>query len=392
MATGFKENGVDLDVRYLRKDELNLGSIGTFTWGDNNVGQLGLSLPTTVNLSSPTQVSTANTWMSIHAGCATFFAIDFARRLWSWGNNEYGQLGHGDLINRSSPTLVDVYQQWADVSANYRSVVAVTEAGRLATWGENESGQLGTGNTTPRSAPGLVGSLTNWKQVSTSSDFYGDTFVGAVKTDGTLWTWGKNGAGALGSGANSARSSPVQVGALKNWKKVVCGANFMVAIKTDGTLWSWGDNVFGMLGSGTTTPRSSPVQVGALTDWADVSVRSHSVLAIKTNGTLWGWGADNSNLGFGNSSLTAIVSPTQVGALTDWKYVVAGEYCSFAIKLNGSLWACGRNNFGQLGDGTTTMRSTFTQIGTLNNWAMVETARSNYVGSSEDHTTMGIMV
>jgi len=91
----------------------------------------------------------------------------------------------------------------------------------------------------------------------------------AIKTDGTLWVWGRNDAGQLGIGNTVDRSSPVQVGALSDWAQV-CGIDrTSLAIKTDGTLWSWGLASNGLLGNGATVNRSSPVQIGSLTDWKE---------------------------------------------------------------------------------------------------------------------------
>ena len=89
----------------------------------------------------------------------------------------------------------------------------------------------------------------------------------AIKTDGTLWSWGSNNSGQLGQGNTINRSSPVQVGALANWSHPAAAASFAIATKTDGTLWSWGDGGSGQLGLGNTTTYSSPVQVGSLTTW-----------------------------------------------------------------------------------------------------------------------------
>lgn len=146
----------------------------------------------------------------------------------------------------------------------------------LYAWGGNGQGQLGQGNVAGLSSPTQIGSLTNWAQVS-----FGATFSAAIKTDGTLWTWGRNIIGQLGDGTVINRSSPVQVGVLTNWLQVSCGGDFSAggfsaAVKTDGTLWLWGRNNGGQLGQGNVTNRSSPVQVGSLTNWSQVSLSNTS--------------------------------------------------------------------------------------------------------------------
>ena len=141
-------------------------------------------------------------------------------------------------------------------------------------------GQLGNGTTVDYSAAIQVGTLTNWSQVSCFS-----RTPAAIKTDGTLWTWGYNGFGGIGNGSvNFTYSSPVQVGSLTNWKQVSCGGFLSAAaIKTDGTLWTWGYNNNGQLANGTTINYSSPIQVGSLTTWQQVSAVSASgvLTAIK---------------------------------------------------------------------------------------------------------------
>jgi len=117
---------------------------------------------------------------------------------------------------------------------------------------------------------------------------------------------------------------------------------------SDLRLWSWGYNAQGELGLGNITNYSSPKQVGALTTWLNVAAGNYHSLAIKTDGTLWVWGASNFGcLGLGN--LTDYSSPKQVGALTTWLNITAGRYHSLAIKTDGTLWGWGRNSSGQLG-------------------------------------------
>ena len=224
----------------------------------------------------------------------------------------------------------------------------------LYAWGQGGSGQLGLGNTTYYSSPVQVGSLTTWSKLTTSN-----SLSLAVKTDGTLWSWGYNGSGGLGLGNRTNYSSPKQVGALTNWSQVSCNSNASLAIKTDGTLWSWGYNSWGQLGTGNLTYYSSPVQVGSLTNWAKISQQSASSLAIKTDGTLWIWGS-NSNGQLGDNTLTDRSSPVQtVTGGTNWSVVACGRAHTAAIKTDGTLWAWGRNDGGQLGDNTTTNKSSF---------------------------------
>ena len=178
-------------------------------------------------------------------------------------NTTYGALGVGDTTSKSSPTQVGALTTWTNkFSAAEGTVLAIKSDGTLWAWGRGDSGQLGDGTTVSKSSPVQIGALSDWAQVCTAGDH-----SGAVKTDGTLWMWGANGTGRLGDGTTTARSSPVQIGALSDWASVYLAPSVSFAMKTDGTLWAWGENDEGVLGQGNTTDASSPVQIGAETDF-----------------------------------------------------------------------------------------------------------------------------
>ncbi len=256
-----------------------------------------------------------------------------------------------------------------DVYPNIASQLGSRISPGLWSWGGNEHGQLGLGNTVDRSSPLQVGALTNWKQVDAGSrsPLFNINASGGVKSDGTLWTWGYNNQGQLGLGNTLRRSSPVQVGSLTNWRQVSSAGDAMLSVKVDGTLWAWGTNGSGKLGLGNTTTRSSPVQVGTLTNWKQVSINSDITACIKTDGTLWTWGSNGSGQ-LGQSNTISRSSPVQVGSLTNWKQVSCGQNHMLCVKTDNTLWAWGVNSTGQLGLGDTVDRSSPVQVGTLTNW------------------------
>jgi len=177
------------------------------------------------------------------------------------------------------------------------AVLALANIGEITAFatGSNFLGTLGDGDIIDRSSPvQIIG--TGWSQIA---GCHGQAAAG-VKTDGTLWLWGENFTGVLGDGTTTARSSPVQtIAGGTNWSSVSTAKSFSAGIKTDGTLWLWGDNSDGQLGTNNTTNTSSPIQtVCGGTNWASVATGSfvgmfgYFTLALKTDGTLWSRGGN----------------------------------------------------------------------------------------------------
>lgn len=360
---------VDFDDYYVTDSWLIDRFAGSLMYATGSGGQGRAGYGDTTFRSSPIQIGSFGDWAEVFGRSSMNAGIRTNGALYTWGNGGFGQLGLGDRTTVSSPVQVGTLTNWKQVGVGVSNhMVAVKTDGTLWAWGFNSVGQLGQGNTTYYSSPVQVGALTNWKQVSASFQA-----THAIKTDGTLWAWGSDSAsGVLGIGQSSALySSPVQVGSLTNWKTVMTGNYFVLAIKTDGTLWSWGGNTAGELGLGDTTNRSSPVQVGALTNWKYVASNGQSTAAIKTDGTLWSWGINTFGQ-LGLNDTTSRSSPVQVGSLTNWKYAAMGNNFANAVKTDGTLWAIGgRASSGQLGLGDITNRSSPVQVGALTNWKSV---------------------
>jgi len=358
------------------KVECEAGST-LWSWGDNGIGQLGLGDAGATDRSSPEQVGSLTNWGSVFGGEIHTTAIKTDRTVWSWGDNEFGQLGLEDELDRSSPVQVGLLTDWSYITGGRFFTAALKTDGTLWTWGSNDNGQLGLGDVgagTDRSSPEQVGALSIWKSIDG-----GGYHTAAIKTDGTLWTWGRNTNGQLGLENVLIRSSPEQVGSLTNWSFVACGGLHTTAIKTDGTLWAWGYNQDGGLGLGdvgATTYRSSPEQVGSLTNWSSVAGGRYFTAAIKTDGTLWTWG-DNQGGQLGIEDIAHRSSPEQVGSLTDWKSVGCGFYHTSSIKTDGTIWAWGYNLYGQLGLENALDNSSPEQIGSLSDWSSITSGRNH---------------
>ena len=335
-------------------------------WGYNSTGQLGLG--NTTNYSSRVQIGALTTWSKIDLMSFSSIAIKTDGTLWTWGNNGYGRLGLGNTTGYSSPKQVGALTTWSNISGGgFGHVMVIKTDGTMWSWGYNAQGQLGLENTTNYSSPKQIGSDT-WSSVSCGYDHNL-----AIKPNGTMWSWGQFGNGGLGLGGSfQHRSSPTQIGALTTWSKISADGSSSMAIKTDGTMWSWGNNDNGRLGLGDTTNQSSPVQIGALTTWSSVSCGGYTgfAAAIKTDGTLWSWGYNIfGQLGLGNETNQS--SPVQIGALTTWSSVSSKGYRAHAIKTDGTLWSWGFGNNGRLGLGNTTYYSSPKQVGSSTNWRSV---------------------
>jgi alpha-tubulin suppressor-like RCC1 family protein len=186
----------------------------------------------------------------------------------------------------------------------------------------------------------------------------------ALKTDGTIWTWGDGEYGQLGLGFigyGYYKSTPAQIGNNTDWLTVSAGWRHTAAIKTNYTIWTWGLNSSGQLGREGDT--SIPVQVGTNSDWTAVASGGFHTIACKANGTLWAWG-ENSASQLGDGTQIDRYTPRQVfGVTLDWSNITAGYEHSLGLKTNGTIWSWGKNNVGQLGLGDTINRNIPTLIG-----------------------------
>lgn len=406
-----------------------------WSWGYNFSGQVGDN--TTTQRNSPVRVGSANDWQHISAGGSSMLARRTDGTLWSWGGNGSGQLGQGVVDGASRPhvpTQVGSATTWQEISAGWVHALATTSDGALHAWGSNTSGAVGLSpyaarpvfhNGGPVASAG-AGSATSmllrpdggawafgsnsggqfstgsqdsllhllpapagvgyvWKQLSVGSQY-----TLAIRADGTLWGIGLNSGNQLGDGTQTNRYEWTQIGPDSNWATVSAGINHSLAVKQDGTLWAWGINTGNQLGDGTTTSRTVPTQIGTATDWAAVHVGGFTFsIAQKRNGTLWGWGG-NSTGQLGDGSFTARPTPVAIaGGVADWIDVAVGSTHVLAIRANGTLWGWGVNSRYQLGNGSTTNRSTAAQIGTATNWKSVSASGEHSIAVRSDGTLWG---
>jgi alpha-tubulin suppressor-like RCC1 family protein len=323
-----------------------------WTWGWARNGALGTN-DTTPNRSTPVTTFVGGTnWRQVSAGYEYMAAIKTDGTLWTWGEGGSGILGNASTTDVFTPiTTFSGGTNWQQVSCGSFHTAAIKTDGTLWVWGAGSArlgtGALSFGTNTPVTT--FAGG-TNWRQVSC-----GRSHTAAIRTNGTLWTWGYGVYGKLGNDNISSRFTPVTTFAGgTNWKQVSCGEDHTAAIKTDGTLWTWGRGFLGRLGNNDTNNRTTPVTTFAGgTNWRQVSCGDEHTAAIKTDGTLWTWGAGTFGR-LGNGVINQVWTPvTTFSGGTDWQEVSAGGSHTSAIKTDGTLWTWGYGNLGRLGNGAT---------------------------------------
>ena len=357
-----------------------------WTWGRNGDGMLGQNQPENTNKSSPTQIP-GSIWKYVSQTYGAVSAIKTDGTAWMWGSANSHTLcqNNPDNTHRSSPVQVGSSTIWNKTGASEGQTVFFTKTdGTLWSCGQNTNGGLGINDRTNRSSPVQIPGTTWDQPMSTAmSTAY------CTKTDGTLWTWGGNQYGNMGQNNALQKSSPVQIDG-SNWSKLASSSRQTMAIKTDGTLWGWGNNNSGCLGMANhpegdfrTHQRSisSPSQIPGTT-WLDIGCAHYNSAATKTDGTLWAWGK-NQYGELGQNDRTSQSSPVQIPGTT-WKTVRGGAIgLMFGTKTDGTLWAWGRNYLGSIGQnqsagpGTQNSRSSPVQVGSDTTWNLADVQWGN---------------
>ncbi len=342
---------------------------GVKCWGDNDFGQLGDN--TTINRSTPVAVSgLASGVRAVAAGLYHTCALTTGGGVKCWGSNYYGQLGDGTTINRA--TLVDV----SGLASGVRAVAvgrdhtcALTMGGGVKCWGYNGFGQLGDGTTTDHATPVAVSGLAS----GVSALAAGDGHTCALTTDSRVKCWGYNYSNQLGDGTTTNRAVPVDVSGLASGvSAIAAGYSHTCALTADGGVKCWGNNGFGQLGDGTTTDRATPVDVSGLASGVSAiaaggSYNGSHTCALTTGGGVKCWGRNDYGQ-LGDGTTTNYTTPVDVSGLASGiSAIVAGGYHTCALTAGGGVKCWGDNRFGQLGDGTTTDRATPVAVNGLAN-------------------------
>lgn len=315
-----------------------------WTWGNEYGGLLGDGKESLTACPEPQKVLDGVVMVS--SSVTHTLAVVAGGDLYGWGSGFWGQLGPekdehtGYYI--SSTTPVKIMQGVKAASAGDRYSMVIKTDGSLWAFGENISGQLGTGQTDIDQHGTPVKIMDGVASVSAANTPYPHTL--AVKTDGTLWAWGMNMYGELGDGTTASRYSPVQV--MDGVAAVATGEGMVsFAIKTDGSLWGWGANLYGVLGPDAEASQKTPCRI--LDSVASVAVGEDHALAVKKDGSLWAWGSQlYGKLGDGVDRNNWADPKKVLGGVAA---VAVGKRHTLVVKTDGTLWAFGGNDYGELG-------------------------------------------
>ncbi|HBF12765.1 MAG TPA: hypothetical protein DDW49_05160 [Deltaproteobacteria bacterium] len=320
-------------------------------WGSNAYGELASSPSSYKPFLSNPDVQFPNRLISLSGGVYYSTALDNQGIVWSWGRNDFGQLGLGYESDPSPTpqTIEGISNVISLASSNYHSLVAQRD-GTVWAWGKNASGELGDGTTISRNTPVLVPGLSSITQVASC---YAHSL--ALKNDGTVWAWGRNEHGELGTGNTDDQHQPIQVQELTNVRAIDCGWGHSVALKHDGTVWVWGDNFSGQLGNGQSgfqaPPALQPIKVEELSGITKIASGGFHTLALADNITLWVWGS-NSDGQAGMSLDHRVAAPHTMERPPPTESIDAGYRFSLLMDTGGGIWTWGDNFYGQLGNGT----------------------------------------
>ncbi len=344
-------------------------------WGLNPGRVILPDLPSPGPIWSPVTVAADKEWRIVRAGGSHITAVCSEGKLWGWGYNKFGQTGIGatNPMHISFPQEIGDGAKWKTIATGSDNhSLAILEDGTLWAWGDNTNGQIGVGLSSESvPAPQQIGTVSDWLQVAG-----GHYHSVALRQDGTIWTWGRGSAGALGHGEVTDELLPRKVGGEDDWVSVAASFDRTLALKSDGSLWIWGAGV-----SGLPSQVNQPTRFGDDSDWKMVAPGHWHTLAQKEDGSLWVWGLNRyGEFGTGIQSEWRTNIPIQVGTRTDWRSVAASGHVSFAISAEGELWAWGAGNWGRTGLGGGNDALVPTQVGEFSDWIDVSPGWSFTLG------------
>lgn len=327
-----------------------------WTWGNNQYGQLGDN--TTTSQLIPVQIAgSPRSYTAIDCGGTHSLAIDSVGVSWAWGNNQSGQLGDNTNTSRLTPVSIVGGNTFARLSGGDTHTIAVDTSDALFCWGSNVYGELGNNGNTNTASPIYIATIFPFVKVSA-----GKNYSTAIDFKGGGWAWGYNNKGQLGDGTTTSRLTPVSIIFLdKSFVEITANSDFNIAYDDLSAGWAWGNNDVGQLGDDTLVSKLSPVLVNrSEISFISISNGDAHSLGVDIDGNLWVWGKNNVGQ-LGDNTTTSKTIPTAIFVTnTTFTKVAAGNEVSYALDTNGRIWAWGSNSFGKLGINAATTESRLT--------------------------------
>ena len=354
-----------------------------YSWGDNNMGQLGDGTRTDRNTPTPVSMPAGVTFTSISAGAEHACALDSTGKAYCWGENEFGQLGNGQsgpTLFETVPTAVVGGRTFTSITASGYSTCALDTLGAAYCWGSNLDGELGDGTRTDRDIPTAVTMPSGITFTSISGGFF---FVCALDALGAAYCWGSNFYGQLGDGSTTDRNVPTAVTMPTGitFTNISGGARHACALTASGAGYCWGGNSFGQLGVGSTTNRNVPTAFTMPTGitFTKISLGGLHSCALTAGGSAYCWG-DNfygqlgDGTGVNRTTPTAVSQPSGV----TFSGVALGFDSSCGLTATGVAYCVGRNAEGQLGNGTFVDSNSVTTVSGGYDFASIWSGSSSY--------------
>ena len=326
-----------------------------WAWGDDLEGQIGdggaWDLSTT-----PVAIAGLSRIVAIAAGANTAYALQSGGVVWAWGDNSQDEVGAGAYSRQQTPQRIRAPSGVVAIAAGGWSAYALTRDGTVWAWGDDALGQLGSAGPLPRATPGPVRHLSGVMGIAAGE---GNGY--ALRRDGTVWAWGDPSLGQLGAepcgapGSAAGRcqpsSMPVQVQGLGGVTAIAAGADTVYALRRDGSVWAWGDDGFGALGTHTRRQFvDRPTRVRGLAHVVAIAAGSATAYALLSDGSVWAWGRGiDGELGDGEPANRSV--PTRVLTRSPVVQVGGGGAMAYALDRQGRIWAWGSGLYGQLGNG-----------------------------------------
>lgn len=288
----------------------------------------------------------------VSAGDRHSCALSATGKVQCWGSNTSGQLGDGSVDVQVTPVPVAGDFAFAHVAAGESYTCGVTNSGEALCWGDNDAGQLGDGTMSMRTAPVHVSGGHSFRFVRT-----GRSHACGLTTRGAVVCWGSNRDGQLGDGSRTSRTTPIRVALPGSAAQLAAGGSHTCALLNDGSAYCWGSNTFGQIGDSTKAARLEPARVATSQRFVSIGSGRDHTCAVTPDYHAFCWGRNSAGQAGIGSPSESVITPQQVETNARLATIAAGLSHTCARTEAGTAYCWGRNNYGQLGDGTTSQHS-----------------------------------